>query len=115
MIRSIAPALAGLTFLFANAALADPIEGNWKTDSGETAAISGGSSFSIVLKTGKHKGRKIGTLNADGGGKYSGEITDPANDKSYAGRGTLNGNSLKMKGCLKLFNWPCRTQNWTRM
>ncbi|MBO6725709.1 MAG: DUF2147 domain-containing protein [Rhizobiaceae bacterium] len=112
MIRSMALALG---VLLSTVAFADPIEGNWRTDSGETARISGGSTFTIVLQTGTHKGRRIGSLKADGGGKYSGEITDPANDKTYSGRGTLNGNNLQMKGCLKLLNWPCRTQNWQRM
>jgi len=99
----------------AGAAIADPIVGNWRTDSGETAAISGGSSFSIVLKTGKHVGKRIGTLTPAAGGGYTGEITDPANDKSYAGSAKIEGGTLQMKGCLKLFNWPCRTQNWKKM
>ena len=34
-------------------ALADPIEGNWKTKSGETAAISScGGSYCVTLKSG---------------------------------------------------------------
>lgn len=112
MLRTLALALS-VGMILAGTARADPIEGNWRTDSGETASISGGSSFSIVLKTGKHAGRKIGTLKAASGG-YVGEITDPANDKSYAGSATIEGSTLHMKGCLKLFNWPCRTQNWKR-
>ena len=69
----------------------DAIVGNWRTDSGETAAITGGGPFSIRLKTGKYAGKRIGTMNADGGGKYSGEITDPAKDKTYSGSATLSG------------------------
>jgi len=48
--------VAAALLMATGAAYADPIEGNWKTASGETAAISGGGSFSIVLKTGKYAG-----------------------------------------------------------
>lgn len=110
--RRLSLAVAALV-LATGAAYADPIEGNWKTQSGETAAISGGGSFTIVLKTGKYAGKRIGTMNADGGGKYSGEITDPAKDKTYSGSATLSGNSLKMSGCV-LGGLICRSQNWKR-
>lgn len=99
----------------AGAAFADPIEGNWRTDSGQTAAITGGGTFTITVKTGEHAGKRIGTMKADGKGGYVGEIMDPAKDKWYAGSATLSGGSLKMKGCLKTFNWPCRTQNWKKL
>ena len=94
-------------------ALADPIEGNWKTQSGETAAISTcGGSYCIKLKTGKHAGKSIGKLKTDGGG-YSGKITDPANDKTYSGSASISGRSMKMKGCV--LGILCRSQNWTKM
>ena len=49
------------TMMFAGAALADPIEGNWKTKNGDTAAIGGcGGSFCIRLKTGEFAGKSIG-------------------------------------------------------
>ena len=70
--------------------------------------------FAITLKTGTHAGKRIGTMNADGGGKYSGKITDPANDKTYSGKATLSGNALKMSGCV-LGGLICRGQNWQRM
>ncbi|MGB6118611.1 MAG: DUF2147 domain-containing protein, partial [Mesorhizobium sp.] len=41
---------AAATLVMTFGALADPIEGNWKTDSGETASIA--SSGAITLKTG---------------------------------------------------------------
>ena len=94
-------------------ALADPIEGNWKTQSGETAAISTcGGSYCIQLKTGKHAGKSIGKLKTDGSG-YSGKITDPANDKTYSGSASISGRSMKMKGCV--LGILCRSQNWTKM
>lgn len=94
-------------------AFADVIEGNWKTQSGETAAISPcGGSYCIQLKTGKHAGKKIGKMKADGSG-YSGQITDPANNKTYSGSATISGKSMKMKGCV--LGILCRSQNWTKM
>lgn len=92
---------------------AEAIEGNWKTASGETAAIvECGSAYCVTLKTGKHAGKQIGKLSGSNG-RYSGEITDPAADKTYSGSGSVNGNSLQMKGCvLKVL---CKLQTWTRL
>ena len=92
---------------------AEPIEGNWKTASGETAAINKcGSAFCVTLKTGKHAGKQIGKMSGTGG-NYSGEITDPEADKTYSGSGAVSGNSLKMKGCvMSVF---CKSQTWTRL
>jgi uncharacterized protein (DUF2147 family) len=92
---------------------AEPIEGNWKTASGETATIGKcGSAYCVTLKTGKHAGKQIGRLSGKDS-EYSGEITDPADDKTYAGSGSVNGNSLKMKGCvMKVF---CKSQTWSRL
>ncbi len=79
--------LAGTSMAFA-----DPIEGNWKTQSGETA--------------------KIGKMKASGG-KYVGNITDPADDKEYSGSATVAGSKMKMTGCaLKIF---CKTQKWNKL
>ncbi|WP_174020048.1 DUF2147 domain-containing protein [Agrobacterium fabrum] len=91
----------------------EAIEGNWKTASGETAVIGPcGGAFCVTLKTGKHAGKQIGKLSGKGN-SYSGEITDPANDKTYSGTGTVSGNSLSMKGCvLKIL---CKSQTWTRL
>ena len=71
-----------------------------------------GGAFCVTLKTGKHAGKQIGKLSGKGN-SYSGEITDPANDKTYSGSGTVSGNSLSMKGCvLKVL---CKSQTWTRL
>jgi len=95
------------------ASAAEAIEGNWKTASGETAAIGPcGSAFCVTVKTGKHAGKQIGKLSGKGN-SYSGEITDPANDKTYSGSATVSGSSLSMKGCvLKVL---CKSQTWTRL
>jgi uncharacterized protein (DUF2147 family) len=110
--RALATAFVALS-MTASAIAADAIVGDWRTNSGETATISGGGPFSIKLKTGKYAGKRIGTMNSDGGGKYSGEITDPAKDKTYSGEATLSGNTLKMSGCV-FGGLICRSQSWTR-
>lgn len=101
--------VATITWAFA----AEPIEGSWKTASGETAAIAAcGGSFCVTLKTGKYAGKRIGKMQGSGN-DYSGEITDPSEDKTYSGYGTVSGNKLRMKGCvLSVF---CKSQTWTRL
>ena len=93
---------------------AEPIEGNWKTQAGDTAAISGGGSFAITLKTGKYAGKTIGSLKADGDNRYSGKITDPSNDKTYSGKAALSGTSLKMSGCV-FGGLICKSQTWHKL
>jgi uncharacterized protein (DUF2147 family) len=97
----------------AGAQAAEPIEGNWKTASGETAQIAKcGGAYCVTLKTGKHAGKKIGTLSGKDSA-YSGEITDPANDKTYSGSAAVSGDSLSMKGCvMKIL---CKSQTWSRL
>ncbi len=93
-------------------ALADTIEGNWKTQSGETAAIGKcGGSYCIKLKTGKYSGKSIGRMKG-ANGSYKGSIVDPADDKKYSGTIKISGSTMKMKGCVV---WPlCKTQTWKR-
>ncbi|MDQ0319704.1 uncharacterized protein (DUF2147 family) [Pararhizobium capsulatum DSM 1112] len=113
MIRIVTVAVA-LTLAAATASFgAEPIVGNWKTVSGETAVISAcGGAYCITLKTGKHAGKKIGSMSG-AGDSYSGEITDPENDKTYSGSAAIQGVSLKLQGCvLKIL---CKSQTWTKM
>jgi uncharacterized protein (DUF2147 family) len=106
---------AAVSLAVAGTALADdPIVGNWKTAAGSTAAISGGSSFSITLKTGKYAGKTIGSLKAAGNNKYTGQITDPETDKTYSGKATLSGSSLKMSGCV-FGGLICKSQTWSKL
>ena len=47
------------------------------------------------------------------GGSYDRTITDPAEDKTYSGSGTVSGGTLRLKGCvLKVL---CKSQTWTRL
>lgn len=105
--------VAALALVATGAQAAEPIEGNWKTASGETAVIGKcGTAYCVTLKTGKHSGKQIGKLSGKDG-EYSGEITDPADDKTYSGSGSVSGNSLKMKGCVLAI--LCKSQTWTRL
>jgi uncharacterized protein (DUF2147 family) len=107
--------LAAAVVFAAGAAYADDIEGNWRTQAGSNARISGcGGAFCIKLTSGEHAGKQIGKMTPGGGGKYSGEITDPADDKTYTGRATLSGNVLKMKGCV-FGGLICKSQTWNRL
>ena len=113
MFRKLSMAVAA-AMMMAGAAHADPIEGNWKTQSGETAAISNcGGAFCIQLKTGKHSGKSIGKMSA-GDSSYSGSITDPANDKTYKGKASISGGVMKMSGCV-LGGLFCKSQTWHKM
>jgi uncharacterized protein (DUF2147 family) len=111
MMRVMGVALVFLTM--AGGALADPIEGNWRTQAGSTAAIAPcGGEFCIKLTSGAHSGKSIGRMKASGGG-YTGTVTDPAEDKTYSGSATVSGSSLKLTGCaLKIF---CRSQTWRKL
>lgn len=104
---------ATLLLASTTAQAAEPIVGNWKTASGETAVIAGcGSGFCVTLKTGKYAGKRIGKLSGTDG-TYTGEITDPKDDKTYSGSGSVSGNALKMKGCVLMI--LCKSQTWTRL
>jgi uncharacterized protein (DUF2147 family) len=114
MTRTILIAAAAIA-LSAGAAFADPIEGNWKTEAGSTAQIAScGGRFCITLVSGEHKGKQIGKMQADGGAKYSGQITDPSNNKTYKGKASITANALKMSGCV-LGGLICKSQTWQRM
>lgn len=109
-------AAAAALLLFIVPVAAAPIEGVWKTESGDQAQFYGcGSSICIKLLTGPKKGTMLSRdLSADGEGVYRGSLFNPRDERTYSGSATLVGSgSLKLKGCaLKIF---CKTQTWTRL
>lgn len=109
-------AIAALSVVAATSAqAADPIEGRWRTQSGETAQIGAcGSGLCITLRTGRHAGKQIGSVKPQGAGAYAGTIIDPADDKSYSGKASLSGSALTMSGCV-LGGLICKSQSWTRL
>lgn len=120
-----------MTLAGATASFADPVEGIWKTaanDAGEylhvkvaacgnqiCGTVHEAYSASGTANSGyEHLGKKmIWDMGADGGGAYSGgKIWAPDADKTYKSKMSLNGNTLKVKGCISVV---CRSQNWTRV
>ena len=47
------------------------------------------------------------------GSTYDGQITDLAEDKTYRGKASVNGNAMDLKGCV-LGGLICRGETWQR-
>ena len=120
---------AAMTLATAGFASADPILGTWKTevDDGSYAHIAmspcGAKICGTIAKTfnsdGEYKSPNIGKklvidMEAKGGGAYEGEVWRPSNNKIYIGKMQLNGNKIKLKGCVA-GGLLCSSQNWTRL
>ena len=113
---------------------ADPVDGLWKTQPGDTGgylhvSISEcGSAICGTIDTAfsadgnenleyENLGKQlIWDMVPDGGGNYSGgKIWDPERDKTYNSKMTLDGqNKLTVKGCVA-GGLVCRGQDWTRI
>ncbi len=103
--------LAALT----GAALADPIEGQWRMPSGANATIAAcGGQFCLTYVDGPNAGRTFGRMSATGPNRYEGTVTDyTRGGREFSGRGTLQGNTLNVQGCV-LGGLICRSQQLTR-
>jgi uncharacterized protein (DUF2147 family) len=94
-------------------AFSDPIEGNWKRPTGVIVAISKcGGKFCATAKTGVNAGKSVGSFAANGKG-YAGSLTDPAAGKTYTGKASISGATMKMSGCV-LGGLICKSENWAR-
>ena len=51
------------------------------------------------------------SMKPDGTDKWSGQIYNAEDGKTYAGNITLAGNTMKVQGCVSVF---CKTKTWTR-
>jgi len=113
MIRKfiLAGAMAGL---LAVPALAEPIEGVWLRPS--TGALVKfqpcGGGYCGIVQSGKFTGKSIGTMTGSGG-NYTGKITDLAENKTYKGRASVNGDTMNLKGCV-LGGLICKGEDWQR-
>lgn len=128
--KRVAASIAVL-ILSAGTCLADPVEGVWKTQPGDT----GGYLHVTVSKCGEaicgtitqaykqggavsngyeHLGKRmLWDMQAKGDGAYAGgKIWAPDRNKTYKSKMSLSGNSLKVSGCVAVI---CRSQNWTRV
>lgn len=113
----------------AGAAVADPVFGIWKTEP------SDGVYYHIKMQACGDKicgayiakfqnGEKIANdgagknavydMIADGSGNYAGKAFRVSDGKVFTGKGSLNGNTLRMKGCVA-GGLICQGQDWTRV
>ena len=115
--------------LGAGAAMADPVEGMWKTqpDDGAYAHVKmapcGANYCGTIVRTfndtGEYKSPNLGKqlvrdMAPKGGGAYEGKVWRPSNDKIYFGKMKLSGNSMTMKGCVA-GGLLCSGQTWSRI
>lgn len=114
--------------LSAGAALADPVEGNWKTqvDDGAYAYVTiapcGANYCGKISRTfnasGEYKSANLGKnlvwdMKSEGSGKYSGgKIWQPSTGKVFKSKMDLSGNTLKVSGCVGPI---CKKQTWSRV
>ena len=117
--------------LSAGAAFADPVEGTWKTEPGDSGGYlhvsvygCGEAICGAIRKAFDAQGqsndsyehlnkRMLWDMQAEGGGQYgNGKIWAPDRGKTYNPKMSLNGNTLTVEGCVAVF---CRGQTWTRV
>lgn len=120
--------LATAMNLIAGLALADPVEGLWKTqeDDGAYAYVAikpcGPSFCGFINRTFKegteYESENIGKklvidMTPQGDGKYEGKVWRPSNNKIYHGTIALTGDKIKLAGCVA-GGLICSKQEWRR-
>lgn len=118
-----------LTFL-AGTAAADPVEGVWQTQPGDDGRFGMvrispcGTAFCGTLERGYDAAgrqapsdrigmRLVEGMTPQGGGAYGGgTIYAPDRDKTYRSKMQLEGDRLKVSGCVGPI---CRSQTWVRV
>lgn len=124
--------LAAMAAVFAfvgSVALADPAEGIWQTqvDDGNYAHVRisacGAAVCGTIVRTfnsgGEYASANIGrqiviNMAPQGGGEYRGQVWRPSNDRIYIGKMTLNGDRLRLQGCVA-GGLLCASQTWARI
>lgn len=122
---------AVILLLSAGAALADPVEGMWRTkadDNGNSGLIQitpcGDAFCGKLVKAFDSAGKELASPNVgkkivwdmkpEGDGAYGdGKVWSPDRDKTYDAKMQLNGNKLSVSGCVLMI---CRDGGtWTRL
>lgn len=126
IIRTLFPAAL---LLISGIAAADPLEGTWQTepDDGAFAHVAiapCGPNFcgkiSRTFKDGAeyespNKGKTLVIdMAPEGNGKYKGKVWRPSNDKIYLGKIALDGDRVKLSGCIA-GGLLCSKQTWARV
>ncbi len=125
-------ALAVVAICLAGPALADPVEGVWKSkpdDNGKYGYVTiapCGDKFCGTLTqafdssgaetTSDNIGKQIvWDMVANGDGTYGGgKVWAPDRDKTYKSKMTLSGDSLSVSGCV-MGGMICRASDWSRV
>jgi uncharacterized protein (DUF2147 family) len=113
----------------AGIAIADPLQGTWQTEPDEGAfahmeiAPCGANFCGTIERTFKdgaeyqspNKGKTLVIdMAPEGAGKYKGKVWRPSNDKIYLGKIALNGDSMRLSGCVA-GGLLCSKQTWARV
>lgn len=123
-------ALAAAIAAFASAASADALEGVWQTevDDGAYAHVTispcAAAFCGQITESFKEDGSTFASENLgktividmvpQGEGYYEGSVFRPSNGKTYYGTITLNGDKLKLAGCVA-GGLICSKQSWARV
>ena len=121
--------VAAVLVLGATSAFADPVEGVWQTqeDDGSYAHVTiapcGGAFCGVISRTFKdgaeYQSENLGKqividMVPQEDGTYDGKVWRPSNDKIYVGGIELNGDSMKLAGCVA-GGLICKKQTWSRV
>jgi len=99
MFRKLAVAAAA-TLIMTAGALADPIEGTWKRSNGTLIKYAGsGGNYCGTVLNGEYKGKSIGCMSGSNG-KYKGKVNKLDEGKTYSGKATISGGTMKLSGCV---------------
>ena len=121
-------ALAAIAGLAGAASAQDAAVGIWQTEPDDGAfahvviAPCGNAFCGTIQRTfnadGEYQSENIGKqividMVPMGAGAYEGRVWRPSNDKIYVGKMTVNGNALRLQGCVA-GGLICASQNWVR-
>lgn len=109
--------------------MADPAEGIWQTqpDDGAFAFVRivpcGAAVCGTITRSfneqGEYESPNLGRqividMVPQGDGSYRGQVWRPSNDKIYTGNMTMDGDRLRLRGCV-LGGLICASQTWVRV
>jgi uncharacterized protein (DUF2147 family) len=114
MIRHVLIAATASLAFTATTLAAEPIEGTWKRPTTGVLikySASGGNKFCGTVMTGEYKGQSIGCMSGSGN-SYKGTVNKLDEGKTYSGTAKVNGNSMKLSGCVAMV--LCKSETLAR-
>lgn len=95
-----------------NVAMADPIEGMWRTGDKALLKISAcGSSFCVDVADGKYKGKRSGKMKKKGS-EYKGTLKQFSTGISFVGVATISGRTMNL--IAKKFGITVKRDKWIK-